>query len=654
MYKLDEFQIKAATSDERNLLVVAAPGSGKTTVIVNRVRYLIEEKGISAGNIIVITFTKSAAVNMKERYLKESIDKKAPFFGTFHGLFYKLLIRHLGKIDIISSTDTYRIIEKNLKIYIDDVSEDKVKEVLNAISLHKTSLGEVAIDDSIIASCFEQYELYKKEKDLLDFDDLQINMFKILSEDQSILDKYTKMFRCILVDEFQDCDSLQLKILKLLNKNNSVFCVGDEDQCIYSFRGSRPECMVNFHEEFNGRKVYLSYNYRSSKNIVDISKKLIENNKNRNFKEIINYRKSDGEIRLINPYSEKFQGEDIVNRIEEKYTQGIPLSTNVVIYRTNVEARSISDELIKRKIPFRFLDKEYNFFEHFICKDIIAYMKLAVDPYDFNSFKKIINKPFRYISKQNIDIVGNDIIKDNVFSKLINKGDLKSFQLNKIDRLKSDIAYLNKVSIMTALDYVLNDLEYREYIREYSEKFKISSDDIEIIIQELRTILTEFKTISLFLAHVELVKEELSSLKRTTKEDGVLLSTIHGVKGLEFESVYILNCCEEIIPHGNSKNIEEERRLFYVGITRAINNLYIYSPKTIRGKFVNSSVFLKELDYKEEIRDYGYKNGDKIMHKAYGSGIVKDISGDTIDIVFENGVERKFSLIVLVKNGIIG
>ncbi|MNI42831.1 putative ATP-dependent DNA helicase YjcD [compost metagenome] len=281
-------------------------------------------------------------------------------------------------------------------------------------------------------------------------------------------------------------------------------------------------------------------------------------------------------------------------------------------------------------------------------------MKLAVDPYDFNSFKKIINKPFRYISKQNIDIVGNDIIKDNVFSKLINKGDLKSFQLNKIDRLKSDIAYLNKVSIMTALDYVLNDLEYREYIREYSEKFKISSDDIEIIIQELRTILTEFKTISLFLAHVELVKEELSSIKRTTKEDGVLLSTIHGVKGLEFESVHILNCCEEIIPHGNSKNIEEERRLFYVGITRAINNLYIYSPKTIRGKFVNSSVFLKELDYKEEIRDYGYKNGDKIRHKAYGSGIVKDISGDTIDIVFENGVERKFSLIVLVKNGIIG
>lgn len=654
MYKLDEFQVKAATTEERNILVVAAPGSGKTTVIVNRVRYLVEQKRVNPNNIIVITFTKSAANNMKERYLRESKKEVAPFFGTFHGLFYKLLVRHLGEVNIISTNDTYKIIEKALKTYMDEVSEDKIREVLNTISLYKSSLGEGEIKDSIILSCFEGYEEYKQEKQLMDFDDLQINIYRLLINNKKLLQHYSKLFKYILVDEFQDCDELQLRILKLLNDENSLFCVGDEDQCIYSFRGSRPECMVKFKEEFGGEKLYLSYNYRSSENIVEISRKLIVNNKKRNNKNILNYRSNKGEILLTNPYNEKMQCEDIINKIIDKKKKGINLSTNVVIYRTNVESRSISDELIRRKVPFRFLDKEYNFFEHFICQDIISYFKLSINPHDFNSFKRVINKPFRYISKQNIDIVGKEMIKDNMFDILLNKGDLKSFQLNKMDRLKKDIHYLNKISILSAMDYILNDLEYREYLREYSDKFKISSEDLEVILQEMKATLCEFNTIHLFLAHVETVKEQLTLSKNQRQGDEVLLSTIHGVKGLEFESVYILNCCEEVIPHVNALDIEEERRLFYVAVTRAINNLYVYSPKTLRGRFVNSSLFLNELEYKiNETMDYGYKKGARVIHKAYGEGIVKNIDGDTINIEFETGVERRFSLLILVTNGII-
>lgn len=651
MYKLDQFQIRAARAEERNLLVVAAPGSGKTTVIVNRVRYLVEEKGVNPNNIIVITFTKSAGENMKGRYLRESRSERAPFFGTFHGLFYKLLIRHLGKIDIISPSQGYKVIEKTLGTYTDEMSEDKVKEILNEISLHKNSLGDRKITDSITLDCYEKYEGFKKEKDLLDFDDLQINIYKLLQEDENILASYRRLFRFILVDEFQDCDELQLRILKLLNKENSLFCVGDEDQCIYSFRGSRPECMVEFNKIFQGEKVYLSYNYRSVQNIVETSKKLIGNNKNRNDKEILSFRKDKGEFNIVVPYNEKLQSEHIVDTIVEKHKVGVKYSDNVVLYRTNMESRSISDELIKRRIPFRFLDKEYNIFEHFICQDILAYLKLAVDPYDVGSFKRIINKPFRYVSRSNVDVVGKSIIKQNVFDDLMNNGELQSFQLKKIGDLKKEIGGLNKRSLGTAIDYVLNDLEYRENIRNYSMKFKSSMDDMEIIIEELRTIAEDFKTIHLFLAHVETVKEELASSKKNNV-DSVFLSTIHGVKGLEFNNVYIIDCLEEIIPHGNTTDIEEERRLFYVAITRAINNLYIYAPKTLRGKFLSESCFLKELGFIKDV-SHGYKVGDVVTHRGHGKCIIKELSGDTVTLEFNGGNLKKFSLQVLIANRLI-
>ncbi|MDD7792995.1 ATP-dependent helicase [Clostridium sp. 'White wine YQ'] len=653
-YKLDKFQNEAVKAKSRNTLIVAAPGSGKTTVIINRVKHLLEELKVNSNNIFVITFTKAAANNMKDRFSRDNSNLKAPFFGTFHGLFYKLLMRHLGSINIISTSESYKIVENTLKVYIDEISEDKVKEMLNEISRFKTSLGEYKIDDIITNKCIENYEGYKMEKNLMDFDDLQIEMYKLLSEDKKVLEYYSNGLKYILVDEFQDCDLIQLKILKLLNSSNSLFCVGDEDQCIYGFRGSRPECMVNFKEEFGGEKVYLSYNYRSVSNIVKLSKNLIKNNLERNPKEIINYRGEEGNINISKPYNEKFQGEDIVNSIVKKNGQGIPLNNNVILYRTNIESRSISDELIARKIPFRFLDKEYNFFEHFICKDILAYLKLSIDPYDREAFKRIINKPFRYISKNNIESLSKLRERRNVFDDLIINGDFKSFQLNNLERLKKDISYLNKLSLPSAVDTVLNDLEYREYLREYGEKFRVASDDFERIIEEFRTIVLDFKSITTLLVHVEEVKEKLSNKERDFKEDGVLLSTIHGVKGMEFENVYILNCCEEVIPHANATDIEEERRLFYVAITRAINNLNIYAPKTLRGRFTETSPFIKELEFKGEPEEKSKLNkGDKIFHKSHGEGEIVSLKDDVVEIEFEDGVKRKFSLSILFLNRLI-
>ncbi|WP_278279575.1 UvrD-helicase domain-containing protein [Clostridium sp. DMHC 10] len=256
-YKLDDSQKNAVIANEKNILVVAAPGSGKTLVIINRTAYLIKNRGISPKNIIVITFTKAAAKNMKERYIKIYGEKYTPFFGTFHGLFYKILKRYKGSIKIIEEYEKYRLIRGILLKYMDEISDDKIKEVVNDISLMKSRQEAINdfkshVDLEVFKECVEGYNRYKEENELMDFDDLQIECIKLFKENKKLLQGYGKLFKHILVDEFQDVDSLQIELLKMFNDTSNIYAVGDEDQCIYSFRGSKPECMVEFQNIFNG------------------------------------------------------------------------------------------------------------------------------------------------------------------------------------------------------------------------------------------------------------------------------------------------------------------------------------------------------------------------------------------------------------------
>ena len=564
---LDNYQVNAIKIKEKNVLVVAAPGSGKTTVIINRVNYLIEERKARTRDIIVITFTKAAAENMKNRYKNTFNKTVSPFFGTFHGLFYKILLREGYKINIIESGKCHSIIRVILSKYFDDVNDDKIREVLNNISLFKTSLGNIenfkpTISNEIFKECYEQYEEYKAKEQLWDFDDLSIRVLYLLKNNERILNGYRGLFKYVLVDEFQDCDELQIEFIKLINQGNELFAVGDEDQCIYSFRGSKRKYMVDFHSSFkNGKKVYLTTNYRSKKNIVDISKKLICNNIGRNKKEIISYENEKGIIKFLKPYNEYVQGEEIANII--KKIVGESYSNNAILYRTNIEARSLIDSFTRRKIPFILLDKGYNFFEHFICKDIINYLTLSIDPFNKVAFNSIINKPFRYISKSNLSYVSKYEEHKNVFDILIDKNDTAPFQAKKLNELKNDISYLNKISLGSAIQYIISSLGYIDYLREYANKFNQNFSDLEEVLEELKGAAEGFKTIIEFLTHVENVKEEIE--KNKIIKDGVILSTIHGVKGMEFKNVFIINCVEETIPHKSSieDNLEEERRLFY-------------------------------------------------------------------------------------------
>ena len=655
---LDINQKNAVYIKEKNVLVVASPGSGKTTVIINRVNHLIEDLKINEGNIIVITFTRAAADNMRNRYKSIFKKEKAPFFGTFHGLFYKILLREGYDIKIMDGGKGHAIIKSVLSRYFDDVNDDKVREVMNNISMFKTSLCTIdefksTVSKDIFLECLKVYESSKEREGLWDFDDLSVTVLKLFTENKRVLEKYRRMFKYILVDEFQDCDNIQVSFLLLMNKDNELFAVGDEDQCIYSFRGSKPEYMVNFHETFkNGGRVKLLTNYRSKNNIVEVSKRLIDKNENRNEKEIISYCDSHGIVHYSTPYNEYMQGEEIAKYIKENY-QGT-YADNAVLYRTNMESRSMIDILTKRKIPFVLLDKGYNFFNHFICKDLINYLKLSIDQYDKNAFAWIINKPFRYISKENLGYINSYQEHKSPFDILINKKDMPPFQCKKIDDLRKEILYLNKMSLGSAIQYIISTMGYIDYLREYANKYGQSLDDLEDVLEEFKGAAEGFKTITEFLIHVNNVEEQIESSKAV--EDGVILSTIHGVKGMEFNNVYIINCNEEVIPHKSSmeENIEEERRLFYVAITRAINNLYVFSPKTMRGKFRETSRFIAESHLKEEAEkiDYGIEVGNMLYHRTYGEGSVIEIDKDKITIKFKD-ICRSFSLKVLMENNLV-
>ncbi|MBU3181522.1 ATP-dependent helicase [Clostridium psychrophilum] len=661
--KLSKEQRVAVFSSSRNLLVTSGPGSGKTVVIVNRLVHLINEQNVMPKNIIVITFTRAASINMKNRYIAINGKDRVPFFGTFHGLFYKILKNYYGQINIINTLEVYKLIKNVLMSYLDEVGDEKVKEVINNISVFKTS-GELlenfvsSIDKGIFTAAYNIYEQYRKENNLFDFDDLQIGCRDLFIKNYKILQGYKKLFKHILVDEFQDCDAMQVEILKLLNEGNSIFAVGDEDQCIYGFRGSNPECMVKFPEHFNGGEIIpLSTNYRCPKNIVEISMNVIKNNSMRNEKQIIAHKEQDGIVKVLNNINENSQADEI-SCIIQRYNEDDEkkFADNAILYRTNVECRSLIDVFIKKRIPFKLLDKEYDFFQHFICKDIIAYLKLSIDDSDKESFIRIINKPFRYISKLNLEKLKRNYVKEDCFEMVKDIEGIPVFQMKMLDKLERNIHFLNKVSLDNAINHLVENIGYHDYIKEYCSKFKIDLEEMEDVIDEFKQSTEGYSSIIAFLAHVDQVKEEISKHKKNMDEDAVILSTIHGVKGMEFKNVFIINCNEENIPHINSidNNLEEERRLFYVGITRAIDNVWLCICKNVKGKAKVTSRFIKEckiLGVSDS--DLPFKEGDEVLHKSFGSGVVVSITSKDLEIKFEGDVTRKFDTDILYNNALI-
>lgn len=669
--KLNENQLKAVNHLDGPCMVLAGPGSGKTRVITYRIANMVVNKNIKPTSILAISFTKASSIEMKNRALSLSNDFRMNkvTYGTFHSVFFRIL-RYFENYNIESILDekTKRIGLKNILkgLNIENADDDEtIGQVINEISYVKNELmdkrdfkSEVLTNDEFI-KVYNFYEEYKQQMNKIDFDDMLIKTYELLKNNKAALDRVRSVYRYILVDEFQDINKVQFEALKLIaNPSNNIFVVGDEDQSIYGFRGSRPDFLLEFEEYFsNTKKVLLDINYRSKGEIINIANRLIEKNTNR-YEKVIKCGQGNGaKVNYISPEDSEeeavYIAKDIKNKVQEDYTEYTDFA---VIYRTNIQSRALVDVFMDMRIPFVVKDSIVTIYDHWAAQDILAYLRIGVNPNSNKDWIRIINKPFRYISKDNLNLIKDE---PDFINSLINKCDLHPKQVKTINDLDIDISYVKGLNPKNAISYIRTTLDYDRYILDYCTNRKIKTNGLIEILNELESSATNFKTIQEYLEHIERVKSEIVDNKNNKETDGVIFTTMHSAKGLEFKNVYIIGANEGTIPHEKSyeiddeekKNdqIEEERRLMYVAITRAEENICISSPINKYGKRVSKSRFVEDIKAPTKKEMDSLTIGDKIYHKKFKEGTIVEKSGDSIKIRFKDRDRALNSKVCLTK-----
>lgn len=669
--KLNENQLKAVDHLDGPCMVLAGPGSGKTRVITYRIANMVVNKNIKPTSILAISFTKASSIEMKNRALSLSNDFRMNkvTYGTFHSVFFRIL-RYFENYNIESILDekTKRIGLKNILkgLNIENADDDEtIGQVINEISYVKNELmdkrdfkSEVLTNDEFI-KVYNFYEEYKQQMNKIDFDDMLIKTYELLKNNKAALDRVRSVYRYILVDEFQDINKVQFEALKLIaNPSNNIFVVGDEDQSIYGFRGSRPDFLLEFEEYFsNTKKVLLDINYRSKGEIINIANRLIEKNTNR-YEKVIKCGQGNGaKVNYISPEDSEeeavYIAKDIKNKIQEDYTEYTDFA---VIYRTNIQSRALVDVFMDMRIPFVVKDSIVTIYDHWAAQDILAYLRIGVNPNSNKDWIRIINKPFRYISKDNLNLIKDE---PDFINSLINKCDLHPKQVKTINDLDIDISYVKGLNPKNAISYIRTTLDYDRYILDYCANRKIKTNGLIEILNELESSATNFKTIQEYLEHIERVKSEIVDNKNNKETDGVIFTTMHSAKGLEFKNVYIIGANEGTIPHEKSyeidneekKNdqIEEERRLMYVAITRAEENICISSPINKYGKRVSKSRFVEDIKAPTKKEMDSITIGDRIYHKKFKEGTIVEKNGDSIKIRFKDRDRALNSKVCLTK-----
>ena len=601
-------QKKAIEHGAGPLMVLAGPGSGKTFVITHRIKYLIEGSGISPAHILVVTFSRAAAKEMKDRFEKLQ-GKSYVTFGTFHSVFFSILKTAYGfSAEQIASDELRYTLIKELIKKNEIVNEDintLSGNLLNEIALIKQDNINIknyysnSIASDTFKKLYKEYEAELEIRNKLDFEDMLSLTYELLSERKDILTAVQNRYQYILVDEFQDINFLQYNIIKLMaGKKQNITVVGDDDQSIYRFRGARPEIMLGFERDFrNVSKVFLDINFRSTTQIVDASTKLISFNSKRFPKTFKANNGSGAPVSVIefkNPFAEV---NSIIKDIKEYIKAEQDINNIAVLYRTNLSPRLLIERMMKNNIPFTIRDSIPNLFEHWVSKDIISYIKLAINSGNKNDLLRISNKPNRYISRDSLSSS-----KANI-ETLFDYYDDKSYMIKRIIELREHLRTIKNLKPATALRYIRNVVGYDEYIEEYCDMNGIESDDCYTVLGDLENSASEFNTFSDWFVHMEEYKEELIEARKKSNEDdiGVRLMTFHSSKGLEFDIVYIIDVNEGSVPYKKAKGadeIEEERRMFYVAMTRARHKLFICYCKENFGKSIGKSDFIVELSSK--------------------------------------------------------
>lgn len=613
--KLNRGQDEAIKHGNGPCMVLAPPGSGKTLIVTERTRYLIEESGVRPDQILVITFTRYAAREMKERFERLTAGKNYPVtFGTFHSIFYGILkcAYGIGANNLMSEKESSVLLQEVLdQTYIESTpevedEEELVRDLLREVGMVKNGLYHLKdfhskyLTQDEFAEVFRSYEHQKKELKKFDFDDMLVQCYALFRKKPEILQGWQKRFKYILIDEFQDINRVQYEVIRMLAAPRyNLFVVGDDDQSIYGFRGAKPELMLYMKQEFPSlRTISLTVNYRSTEFITGAAARVILHNDTRFYKRVQSFRGRGQNVHVQEVLDEQEEAQYVTEEIQKKLDQGIKPGEIAVLFRAAVQARMISEILSEHRIPFEMRDYVTNFYRHFIVKDMMAYLQLAAGKRDRSLFLTICNRPLRYLARNSME------------NRQVNFEDLRKFYCDKdwmldiIDQFDVDVRMMKNMAPYAAIQYIRKKIGYDDFLKEYAEKHQISWKKLMDVMAELEERSKNFKSYDEWEIHIAKYTQELEEQQakarkiKGERENKVQLMTIHSAKGLEFEDVFVIHANEGEIPHQKAEKkdeIEEERRLFYVALTRAKNNLCISYITQKNGNSIKPSRFVEEL-----------------------------------------------------------
>ena len=607
---LNHAQTEAVAHNKGPCMVLAGPGSGKTLTIAKRIEYLIMKHKVRPEEILVINFTKYAAWEMKNR--TRSIcgpSSYAVTFGTFHGIYYGILkwAYRLNQSNLLSDEEKYRILREILPgIDWDQEPEaDEEKDYLQELAIEIGNVKNNCMDieeyepvkytTEKFRKLYRTYEETKKKYRKIDFEDMLIQCRDLFMKRPDILKKWQEKFQYILVDEFQDVNQAQYDVVRMLAApQDNLFVVGDDDQSVYGFRGAKPGIMMEFMKDYpKARQILLDVNYRSSGYIVKGALRVIGNNKIRFEKKIEAFREPDETVHVQEVKDPVQEAEYVLERIREYREKGVSYTEMAVLYRTNVDARAMSELMTEYQIPFVMKEHLNNIYEHFIALDMISYLRLSQGEYDRKYFLQIANRPNRYLTRESMK-TGNVS-----YESLRRYYRDKDWMVDRIDQLEWDMKMICDKTPYAAIQYIRKRMGYDEFLKEYAAYRKISSEDLFAVLEEIWQNSKGYGTIKEWFEHIESYGKMLKEQnKKNGEKEGVNLMTMHAAKGLEFDTVFVIEANEGSCPYKKAtadEEIEEERRLFYVAMTRAKRKLVISYVKEKNGKDLLPSRFVSEL-----------------------------------------------------------
>ena len=676
---LNDKQKEAVLYNDGPLLIIAGAGAGKTKTLTTKIAYLIEEKNVHPYNILAITFTNKAAKEMKDRLygLIGDLAKKLQV-STFHSFGLKLLRENYSILGydknfvIMDSDDSLTVVKKILKdknydpkIYNPRAIRNKISSCKNEMmSPDKYEHFAISEYEKVVCEVYKKYEEKLEKNNSVDFDDLLLLPIKLFTNYQDILEKYQDLYKYILIDEYQDTNEAQYKLTKLLSaKNRNITCVGDDSQSIYSFRGANYKNILNFENDYKDAKIILlEQNYRSTSNILDAANQVIKNNKQRKDKNLWTARGVGEKIKYYRAFNERDEAQYVIRKIKELINKNVRYEDIAVLYRTNAQSRVLEEEMLKENLPYRVVGSFY-FYSRKEIKDLIAYLRLIHNTKDNVSLLRVINTPKRGIGLKTIDklTLKADTEGISIF-EAISSG--KELEFKKI--IEKLIEVSKDLTLTELIDKVLDASGMRQELEsEQSLEAEIRLENLD----EFKSITKSFEEreglISLedFLLEISLISDV-----EEYKDDSnrISLMTVHSVKGLEFDHVFVVGLEEGIFPHMNSlmesSELEEERRLCYVAITRAKDDLHLVNARhrTLFGKeqvnpisrFVNEiNPDLIESNVKDELprqeekintddmfrdEDIDYQIGDYVYHETFGTGKVVEVTNTLVSVAFKH------------------